>query len=115
MRLKTIERSIAQQGRKDEMSEVGERLSALEYSTTIGLLTIRSALESLQQLFYGFEAGAQDQPQTNHTREESQPSTHGYFHDNFINNNEEERQILSTYVRKRATQTGTSGAHQQHR
>lgn len=69
-RMRTIESSVARQGRKDKLSEVRERLGALEYSTCNSLPAIPVLLDSLQQRLGGLEADAQRHRQNTQTLEE---------------------------------------------
>lgn len=87
--LRTIEHSVVQQGRIDEMSTVGEILSAWEYSNSNGLPEIRVVLESHRQRLEGLLACAPRQPRNTQAREEVKQPTHSDLNEELTEREEE--------------------------
>lgn len=114
MRLRTIERSVGQQGATDEVSEIRERLSVLNYFTNKGLPAIRVILESIQHRIDSLEVGTQRQPRTTQNGEEPRQPKHRDIHED-LTDNEEEDEALSTHVCKKDSQAETYSAQHQNR
>lgn len=96
------------------MTEIGDRIEALESSTNSSLPSIQAKLKNIQHLIEWIKSGAplltRGARRLEHQKDQA---TQSDVQEDFTDN-EEEEEALYRHVRKAATQNGKCRAHQLH-
>lgn len=113
-RLRSVKQPSNRSAQAQQVIILGDRLSALESSTNRSLPSIQVTLENIRHRLDCIQAGAQRLTRGTHRpdQKQDQPKLHD-IHE-YDTDNKGENGDSSKHVRKRATQAGTSRAHQQH-